>query len=151
VGTVGLIENRPNSRNVVPGDVFFTVDFRDPDDGVVQKMEEAFYAQASELAGAAGLTLEIVRVWDTPAVQFDPECIASVTRAADALGYPARRIVSGAGHDATYMAQVAPTAMIFVPCAGGLSHNEEESAEPDDVTAGANVLLRAVLETDMRL
>lgn len=151
VGTVGLIENRPNSRNVVPGEVFFTVDFRDPDDSIVQKMEDAFYAQASELAEKAGLTLEIARVWDTPAVQFDPECVASVTRAADTLGYPARRIVSGAGHDATYMAQVAPTAMIFVPCAGGLSHNEEESAEPDDVTAGANVLLRAVLETDMRL
>ena len=151
VGTVGLIENRPNSRNVIPGEVFFTVDFRDPDDRIVQKMEEAFYAQASDLAEKAGLTVEIERVWDTPAVQFDPECIGSVARAADTLGYPARRIVSGAGHDATYMAQVAPTAMIFVPCAGGLSHNEEESAEPDDVTAGANVLLRAVLETDMRL
>ena len=151
VGTVGLIENTPNSRNVVPGEVFFTVDFRDPDDSVVQKMEESFYRMANNLAEKAGLTLELARVWDSPAVHFDAECIASVRRSAETLGYPARAIVSGAGHDAAYMARIAPTSMIFVPCAGGLSHNEAESAESDDVTAGANVLLRAVLETDMRL
>ncbi|OUJ16862.1 Zn-dependent hydrolase [Acetobacter sp. DsW_063] len=151
VGTVGLLENRPNSRNVVPGEVFFSVDLRDPDDAVIVRMEEAFRSTAAQVASESGLEITIELVWDSPAVRFDPTCIDAVRRAADSFAYPARDIVSGAGHDAVYMAGVTPTTMIFIPCAGGVSHNEEESAEADDVMAGANVLLRAVLDADERL
>jgi N-carbamoyl-L-amino-acid hydrolase len=84
-------------------------------------------------------------------VRFDPDCIAAVRRAAEMAGYGSRDIVSGAGHDSAYIARVAPTTMVFVPCEKGLSHNEAEHAEKTDVVAGANVLLRAVLETDQRL
>ncbi|GBQ84295.1 N-carbamyl-L-amino acid amidohydrolase [Gluconacetobacter johannae DSM 13595] len=151
VGTVGLIENRPNSRNVVPGEVFFTIDLRDPDDAVVERMEAAFRDRAAAIAAECGMQMVLERVWDSPAVHFDPACIDAVRRAAGSFGYPARDIVSGAGHDAAYMARITPTTMIFVPCAGGLSHNEAESAESADVAAGANVLLRAVLDADARL
>lgn len=151
VSTVGLIESRPNSRNVVPGSVFFTIDLRHPSDAVVAEMEQQVEETLREIAANSGLSVAIERVWDSPAVRFDADCIASVRRAAEAGGYPAREIVSGAGHDSAYIARVAPTTMIFVPCAGGLSHNEAESAEPEHVAAGANVLLRAVIETDQRL
>ncbi|MCQ8240886.1 Zn-dependent hydrolase [Rhizosaccharibacter radicis] len=149
VGTVGLIECRPNSRNVVPGQVFFTVDLRHPSDAVLDEMEAAMRARFAE--DARGLGFRVDDVWNKPAVRFDGECIAAVREAAAGLGFPAREIISGAGHDAAYVAAVAPTTMIFVPCAGGLSHNEAESAEKDHVAAGANVLLRAVLDTDRRL
>ena len=95
-------------------------------------------------------TAKVEQVWDSPAVHFNEDCIAAVARAAEAQKYPARRIVSGPGHDSAYVARVAPTSMIFVPCEGGLSHNELEKTEPEQVTAGANVLLRAVLDTDQR-
>lgn len=151
VGTVGLIESRPNSRNVVPGEVFFTVDLRHPDDGVLEQMEQVLATKIPAIAGAAELEAEFWRVWDSPAVRFDAACIDTVRQAAEELGYPAREIVSGAGHDSAYIARVAPTTMIFVPCAGGLSHNEAESIEQAHAVAGADVLLRAVLETDRRL
>jgi N-carbamoyl-L-amino-acid hydrolase len=97
------------------------------------------------------LDIAIERVWDSPAVRFDPDCIAAVQRAAEAAGYASREIVSGAGHDSAYIARVAPTTMVFVPCEKGLCHNEAEHAEKRDVVAGANVLLRAVLDMDERL
>lgn len=149
VGTVGLVESRPNSRNVVPGQVFFTVDFRHPDDAVLEAMEQAMHAAFARDAGA--LAFAVAQVWNNPAVMFDGACVGAVRDAAAALGLPAREIVSGAGHDSAYVARVAPTSMIFVPCAGGLSHNEAESAEQHHVVAGASVLLRAVLATDRRL
>jgi N-carbamoyl-L-amino-acid hydrolase len=93
----------------------------------------------------------VERVFDSPAVRFDPDCIDAVRHAAEAFGYPAREIVSGPGHDSCHVARVAPTSMIFVPCEGGLSHNELERTEKEQVTAGANVLLRAVLDTNQRL
>jgi len=151
VTTVGLLENRPNSRNVVPGEVFFSVDLRHPDDAVVIAMEAEMRAGFAAVAEADGLALAIERTWDSPAVHFDAGCVASVRAGAAAIGAASRDIVSGAGHDSAYIARVAPTAMIFVPCAGGLSHNEAESATKADVAAGAQVLLRAVLETDQRL
>lgn len=151
VGTVGLIEARPNSRNVIPGSVFFTIDLRHPDDTVVAEMERLLRGQIDDIGSEARVQVAFERVWDSPAVHFDEACIAAVERAAGAMGYPARRIISGPGHDSAYIARVAPTSMIFVPCEKGLSHNEEERAEPEHVTAGANVLLRAVLETDQRL
>ncbi len=151
VTTVGLLENRPNSRNVVPGAVFFSVDLRHPQDAVVVAMEAEMRAAFAEIAAADRLDIVIDHTWDSPAVHFDPACIDSIRTAAAAIGAPSREIVSGAGHDSAYIARVAPTAMIFVPCAGGLSHNEAESATSADVAAGAQVLLRAVLDTDERL
>ncbi len=151
VGTVGLIESSPNSRNVIPGSVFFTVDLRHPDDAVVAAMEEELRQEIDQIASEARVRAAVERVWDSPAVRFDEHCVAAVQRAAESLGHPARRIVSGAGHDSAYIARVAPTTMIFVPCEGGLSHNEAERAEPEHVAAGANVLLRAVLDADQRL
>ncbi len=151
VGTVGLIESHPNSRNVIPGSVFFTVDFRHPDDTVVAAMERELREEVDRIASEGRVHAAVERVWDSPAVHFNEDCIGAVARAAEALGYPARRIVSGPGHDSAYVARVAPTSMVFVPCRNGLSHNEEEHAEQAHVIAGANVLLRAVLETDQRL
>ena len=151
VGTVGLIESRPNSRNTVPGSVFMTVDLRNPDNAVVEQMEIEVRAQAERIASESGLVLDMRCVWNSPAVRYDAGCIDAVRRAAAAAGYPHRDIVSGAGHDSGYISRVAPTSMVFIPCATGLSHNEEESATLADVAAGANVLLRAVLDTDRRL
>ena len=150
VGTVGLVECRPNSRNVIPGEVFFSIDFRHPEDSVVAAMEDEIRKLVADIAGAAGVAADVQRVWDSPAVRFNDDCIAAVERAAAVQGYSARRIVSGPGHDSAYVARVAPTAMIFVPCEGGLSHNEREKISFGDAAAGANVLLRAVLDTDQR-
>jgi N-carbamoyl-L-amino-acid hydrolase len=151
VATVGLLESWPNSRNVVPGSVFFTIDLRHPGDEVVAEMEVETRQRLEQIAADAGLDMTMTCVWDSPAVRFDADCIAAVRRAAEASGYASREIVSGAGHDSAYIARVAPTSMVFVPCEKGLSHNEAEHAEKSDVVAGANVLLRAVLETDQRL
>lgn len=148
VGTVGLLENRPNSSNVVPGEVFFTIDIRDPDDAVVLEMEKELLARINTIAVENSVTVNVVQIWDAPAVHFDAHCVAIVEQAATHGKYSARRIVSGPGHDAGYMAHVAPTAMIFVPCKDGLSHNEAESILEHDATAGANVLLEAVLKAD---
>jgi len=150
VATVGLIECKPNSRNVVPGSVFFSVDLRHPQDDILGAMEADLLALMAQ-ANGPGHEIACERVWDSPAVHFDAACIASVRRAADSLGARARDIVSGAGHDSAYIARVAPTTMIFIPCAGGLSHNEAESIEKPDLSLGAEVLLRAVLDTDQRL
>jgi N-carbamoyl-L-amino-acid hydrolase len=151
VSTVGLIEARPNSRNVINGEVFFTIDLRHPDDAVVLAMEEAVRAGIADIAEKSDVTAAVERVWVSPAVHFDPACIAAVRDAAAAQGFPSREITSGAGHDAAYIARVAPTTMIFVPCEKGISHNELEKTEPEQVAAGANVLLHAVLATDARL
>jgi N-carbamoyl-L-amino-acid hydrolase len=151
VGTVGLIENRPNSRNVIPGEVFFTVDFRHPDDSALDVMESKFRAALAAILDPLKLVYEEKRIWDSPAVKFAPELIDCVRHGAAKSGYAMRDMVSGAGHDAAYIARVAPTTMIFVPCAGGISHNESESTSQDDCAAGAQVLLEAVLEYDRRL
>ncbi len=151
VATVGLIEALPNSRNVIPGKTFFTIDIRHPEDAVLAAMEAEITAELNAIAAADGITLALERVWNSPPVHFAEECVGAVRDAARDLGYAWREIISGAGHDAAYVAAVAPTAMIFVPCERGISHNELEKAEPEHVAAGANVLLRAVLATDARL
>jgi N-carbamoyl-L-amino-acid hydrolase len=151
VGAVGLIENRPNSRNVVPGEVFFTVDFRHPDDKVLDVIEGKFRAALPEILEPMKLTYKEARIWDSPAVKFAPELIACVRAGAEKAGFKSRDMISGAGHDAAYVARVAPTTMIFVPCAGGISHNEAESTSFDECAAGAQVLLNAVLEYDRKL
>ena len=151
VGTVGLIENRPNSRNVVPGEVFFAVDLRHPDEAVLDVMETKFRASLKEILTPLRLTFDEARVFVSPAVKFSAELIDCVRAGAAKAGYTSRDLTSGAGHDATYVARVAPATMIFVPCAGGISHNEAESTSFDECAAGAQVLLNAVLEYDDRL
>ena len=143
--TVGQIEVSPNSRNTIPGEVHFTVDMRHPDATELSRMNERLHAEIGDIARHAGLVVDVEEIWYGPSVEFDDECVRAVREAAKSLGYAHRDIVSGAGHDACYISRIAPTAMIFIPCRGGISHNEEESAEPDDLAAGCNVLLHAIL------
>lgn len=148
VSTVGLMEVRPNSRNILPGGVFFTIDLRHPDDAALAEMEAAVRQAVGRISAELKLEAEVKGIWNSPAVAFDPACVAAVRAAAEDFGFRHRDIVSGAGHDAAYVARVAPTAMVFVPCEKGVSHNESEKIEPDQASAGANVLLRAVLSYD---
>jgi len=144
--TVGMMEVYPNSRNVIPGRVFVAVDFRHPDDDVLAKMDATLRAGIEKIAGEIGLEYELEQIFYYKPVHFDEACVAAVREGAEAFGYQAKEIVSGAGHDACYMAKVAPTSMVFVPCVDGISHNEIEDAKPEWITAGGNVLLRAVVE-----
>ncbi|MCH9000351.1 MAG: hydantoinase/carbamoylase family amidase, partial [Proteobacteria bacterium] len=146
VATVGVFQSSPNSRNTIPGRVFFTVDLRHPEDVTLSAMAAELRAGCARIAAEAGLACDLEEIWTFAPIAFDADCVAAVRQGADALGYGHRDIVSGAGHDACYLAKVAPTGMIFVPCKDGISHNEIESAEPDDLAAGCNVLLHAVLE-----
>ncbi len=145
VSTVGEMSVLPNSRNTIPGEVRFSVDLRNPDAGVLADMDARFRADTRTVAEHHGVEWQIDEIWDKPPVQFDSACIAAVESAASMLGYRHQQIVSGAGHDACQVCEVVPTSMIFVPCAGGLSHNEAESAEPADLEAGGNVLLQSML------
>ena len=151
VGTTGLIESRPNSRNVIPDEVFFTVDFRHPEEMVLDAMEAKFRLALGEILGPLNLTYDESRIWASPPIKFAPELIDCVRIGAAKAGLPWRDMISGAGHDAAYVARVAPTTMIFVPCRGGISHNEAEATSFDECSAGAQVLLNAVLEFDRRL
>jgi beta-ureidopropionase / N-carbamoyl-L-amino-acid hydrolase len=144
--TVGFIQSFPNSRNTIPGRVFFTVDFRHPDDARLSSMDAALKAACADIAAKAGLSVEVKDFWYFPPTPFAPHLVERVREGAQAFGYEAMNIVSGAGHDAVYMARVCPSAMIFVPCEDGISHNEIEDASPSDLAAGCNVLLRAMLE-----
>ena len=145
--TVGFVQVHPNSRNVIPGRVFLTVDLRHPDDGRLADMEEALTETCRAIANEERLELELVRNMAFVAQPFDPACVAAVRSATRDLGYAHRDIVSGAGHDAVHMARAVPAAMIFVPCEDGISHAEIENARPEHLEAGANVLLRAMLKT----
>ncbi len=143
--TVGLMQVHPNSRNVIPGRVFLAVDLRHPEAEILGAMGAALQAASEAAAAEGGLELDFAEIHQTPAVVFDPNCVAAVRAGAEAAGYAQLDIISGAGHDACCLAEVAPTGMIFVPCAGGISHNEEESATQADLEAGCNVLLQAML------
>jgi len=144
-GTVGMIANRPNSRNVVPGETVFSVDFRDTDVAGLDRMEQGLREASARIATEQRLDIGVRQTIFFPPCHFDQACVAAVRAGAARLGYRHMDIVSGAGHDAVYIARVAPTAMIFVPCEGGISHNEIENAKPEDLAAGCNVLLQAVL------
>ena len=145
VATVGEMSVQPNSRNTIPGEVFLTIDIRNPDEAELSRMASVLRACVIDCVDANGVECDLDEIWDKPPVKFDPNCIAAVEAATQALEYSHQQIVSGAGHDACQVCLVAPTSMIFVPCAGGLSHNEAESAEPADLEAGCNVLLHAML------
>jgi N-carbamoyl-L-amino-acid hydrolase len=143
--TVGVIETRPGSANTVPGSLRFTVDVRHPDAAHYVALKTAVHETVQASLDEHGLQGEVRCVWEAPGVSFAPECVAAVRNATHTLGLPAIDMVSGAGHDSCNVAAVVPTAMVFVPCAGGLSHNEAESATAADLAAGADVLLQAML------
>jgi len=148
LATVGILEAHPGSANVVPGAVRLTIDIRHPDDDELDRMEMVLRQLVPELASVG--QVELAETWRSPAVSFDPDCIAAVERAAGRAGLASHRMISGPGHDAAYVARIAPTAMIFVPCQGGVSHNEAEFATQRDCAQGAQVLLEAVLDYDSR-
>lgn len=145
VATVGEMSVFPNSRNTIPGEVFLTIDIRNPDENRLAEMARELRVCVTDCIDKHELDFDLDEIWDKPPVRFDADCIAAVETASRELGYSHQQIVSGAGHDACQVCLVAPTSMIFVPCAGGLSHNEAESAEPEDLEAGCNVLLHAML------
>jgi len=144
-GTVGQLIVSPNSRNVIPGEVRFSVEFRHPEEAEIDRLEAQFPREAGFIARDCGVKLEISRLFRIPAQPFDPACVDLVRQAAARLGYPAREIVSGAAHDAVYVARHVPTAMVFTPCKDGLSHNEAEDMLPEQAEAGCQVLFEAVL------
>ena len=145
--TVGMVNVYPNSRNVIPGRVFHTVDFRHPKDEVLAEMDKELRESVAKIAAEQKLELEIKQIFYYAPITFNAACVAAVRKATAEMGYSNRDMVSGAGHDACYVSKVAPTSMIFVPCIDGISHNEVEDAKPEWIEAGCNVLLRAAVET----
>lgn len=143
--TVGWVNVFPNSRNVVPGRVLFSVEFRHPDEGVLEALDGQLRSEVAAIADTIGLRHSLKQIFQYAPIAFDADCIEQVERAAFTLGYSHRPMISGAGHDACYLSTVAPTSMIFVPCVEGLSHNEAEHIHPHWAEAGANVLLLAML------
>ncbi|MEM0953601.1 MAG: Zn-dependent hydrolase [Pseudomonadota bacterium] len=144
--TFGFIHAEPGSSNTVPGRLELTADLRHPDAGQYQSMVDALYDRVSKTCADLGLPCHIECFWEAPGVTFDQDCVDAVAAAVTKLDYTHRSIVSGAGHDACNLAAVVPTSMIFVPCEGGLSHNEAEAITEGQAEAGANVLLHAMLE-----
>lgn len=143
--TVGELSIAKSSRNTIPGVVQFTVDLRHHQDQQIAAMEQQLRERLEAIAHQRGLRVSVSPHWVSPATPFDAQCVAAVQQAVDGLGYPQQSIVSGAGHDAILLARYCPTAMVFIPCVGGLSHNEAEDVLPQDVRQGADVLLNAVL------
>ena len=144
-GTVGMVHVHPNSRNVIPGRVKFSIDLRNASDALCEAMDADIRGVAAKLSAESGLPIQIDLVSSYPAQPFHADCVAAVGAAAKTLGYSNMPVVSGAGHDAVYMARLAPAGMIFIPCKDGISHNEIEDAKPEHITAGCNVLLHAML------
>jgi len=147
VGAVGHCDVYPNSRNIIPGKAIFTIDFRSPSFETQEDMEKRLREGAAVICEDLDLQLEIEKVGHFDPVTFDEECVSTIRRAADRLGYSHRDIISGAGHDACWINKMAPTAMVMCPCVDGLSHNEAEDISQDWAVAGSNVLFHAVLET----
>jgi N-carbamoyl-L-amino-acid hydrolase len=144
-GTVGMVQVHPNSRNVIPGRVKFSMDMRNATDARVDQQVAEVKALADKLSADTGMAIAIESVSSYAAIGFHNECIDAVARASQQLGYSSMPVVSGAGHDAIYMARLAPSGMIFIPCKDGISHNEVEDALPEHISAGCNVLLHAIL------
>lgn len=145
--TVGFIQSHPNSRNVIPGEVFLTTDFRHPDDATLKFMDQSLKTFCEEVAADQKLDISVVDFAYFPPIHFSQELVAKVARGAMVHDLPSQQIISGAAHDAIYASHKTPAAMIFVPCEGGISHNEIENAKPEDLEAGCNVLYHAMLET----
>ena len=145
-GTVGMVQVFPNSRNVIPGNVKFSIDLRNASEALCDAMDADIRGVAAKISAESGLAIDMKLVTSFPATQFHPNCVDAVARATQKLGYSHMNAVSGAGHDAVYMAKLVPAGMIFIPCKDGISHNEIEDAKPEHITAGCNVLLHAMLE-----
>ena len=145
VGTIGQFDVSPNSRNTIPGEVRFSVDIRHPESDTLAVMDARIRESFAGVAQRAGVDVTVDQIWEKPPIEFDAGCVDAVREAAAGMGYDHRDIVSGAGHDACQVCTVAPTGMIFVPCEDGISHNEIESATPEDLEMGCNVLLHAML------
>ncbi|EJO28794.1 Zn-dependent hydrolase [Achromobacter marplatensis] len=144
-GTVGEIHAHPGSRNVIPGQVRFTADLRHEDEATLTRMDQEWRRVCDDIAVAHGVQVDLKDVQYFRPTPFDPDLVDKVRQGAARRRLPAMNIVTGAGHDAVYMAAVAPTAMIFVPCKDGISHNEIEDAQPEHLEAGCNVLLDAMV------
>ena len=147
VGGVGQMQFAPNSRNVLPGKVVFTVDIRSPDQAKLDGMRAEIEQRAADICAEIGVDCAVEPVGHFDPVTFTPELVENVRSAAERLGYSHMNLISGAGHDACWAAKVAPATMVMCPCVDGLSHNEAEEITPDWATAGAEVLFHAVLET----
>ena len=145
VGTIGQFDVSPNSRNTIPGEVRFSVDIRHPESETLAVMDARIRGSFAGIAQRASVDVTVDQIWEKPPIEFDAGCVDAVREAAAGMGYDHRDIVSGAGHDACQVCTVAPTGMIFVPCEDGISHNEIESATPEDLEMGCNVLLHAML------
>ena len=141
----GDVRAEPGVRNTVPAKLVLAADLRYPDEATLEAMDAEFRALVGRAAASAGVDAEVQEIWRSPAIRFDEGCIEIARNAAVSLNYDSMEIISGAGHDSVYVAKVAPTSMIFIPCAGGISHNPDEWAAPEDVEAGANVLLHSLL------
>lgn len=148
VATVGSLEVKPNSPNVIPGEVAFTIDLRHPQREALDRLEAEIARALATVGTELGVGISHEKIWDEAPIAFDAACVAVVRAAAERSGYAAREIVSGAMHDAAYVSRVAPSAMIFVPCRDGISHNEAEFTSPEQCARGAQVLLDAVLAYD---
>jgi N-carbamoyl-L-amino-acid hydrolase len=148
--TIGTIQASPGARNTVPTTLRFSIDLRNPDAATLEEMTAKVKALAEKACADHGLELTFEQIWKMEPTPFASELIDIVDRAAETLGLSRQKIFSGAGHDALHVAQFAPTTMIFIPSINGLSHNEAEHSTPEDITAGANVLLHAVLEVANR-
>ena len=146
-GTVGMVQVTPNSRNVIPGQVRFSIDLRNVSEATLASMDRDLAQHIAGVQARTGLGIALEQVSHFPPCPFHPDCVDAVRQAVAALGYTTMDVVSGAGHDAIYAARVAPAGMIFVPCKDGVSHNEIEDADPAHLEAGANVLLQAMLKT----
>ena len=144
--TFGDISASPGARNTVPENVKATIDLRHPDEEVLGEMEAAMQQILERVCSEKQVSGDIRTEWKSPAIKFDDACVTTVQDAVDLLGFSNRKMVSGAGHDSVYVSRVVPTSMIFVPCERGLSHNEEENASKEDISAGCNVLLHAILK-----
>lgn len=144
--TFGFINALPGSSNTVPGQLELTVDIRHPRKASYDAMISTYQACVQQACDERNTPVSMECFWEAPGVEFDADCVNAVRNAVAATGYDALELVSGAGHDACNISSVAPTSMIFIPCKDGVSHNEAESAEPEHVTAGGNVLLHAILE-----
>ncbi|MCG6910088.1 MAG: Zn-dependent hydrolase [Deltaproteobacteria bacterium] len=147
VATVGEIQNYPNSRNIIPDRIHFTVDIRSWDDEHAIKAWEDVKTDFNAIARRRGCPIKIEETWRVEHSPFDEKLVQRVLKTAENLGYSALHMVSGAGHDASYMNQIAPTAMIFVPSIGGRSHVEVEETTWEDCEAGGNVLLHCLLQS----
>ena len=144
--TVGSFNPRPNSPNTISGQTRFSIDSRHPDNAVLATVEKQMHASCAAIAAEANLEISFELVSERASVGFDESCVGSIRQAAEQLSIPHRDMFSGAGHDACNLALAAPTGMIFVPCEGGISHNERENAKPEDLADGCSVLMHVLME-----